>query len=513
MRTLPALALVLAVACGRGDRRTAPPARGATTTPNARLSSGPDPILIRVPRTGGVAHAFVYPRLDSAVWATAAAIPAVDHVLGFDAEAGSLAYVDAKGLARRVDLRLGTAGAASSAKLTALASADGSAIYGVTADGAISRLTPSGSWTYRPPVRAHDVFPLPEGTVVVAGDRGGQTVLWKLRPPESRILDSAVVVRARRLATSSSGDRLYVASDSGLAGVRTRDLSLVPRVRFPHSVRAFVTTPSGDRVYVIIDSSPTIAVIDRYRETIDHSIALPGTPSDLRIDLLGRFLLVRPTKGDSAWVIAVGTDRILGSVATAWRTDLPTLTSDGRVVAVKGGDVVIVDPDGMRETHRYHGGATDSWHFARWDGFRPRAAGLDEPVTFGNGDTTFHFAADSTSVRATPGIDSAHRPPAAPSAAAPTDSGASRRQPLPVAAPRVASPGFTVSFAAMLTEEAARVAASQIRVGTETPRVVASQRGGQTIYRVVLGPYPNRADAERIAREANHTYWIYEGNP
>ncbi|GAC1649227.1 MAG: hypothetical protein NVS4B3_05980 [Gemmatimonadaceae bacterium] len=520
MRTLPALALVLAAACGRNDRHAAPLAHGATTTSNARAASGPDPILIRIPRSGGIARAFIYPRLDSAVWASTAVVPSVDRVLGFDAEAGSLAYVDMKGLPRRFDLRLGTAVVAATSKLMSLSSADGSALYGiVTGDGAVSRLTPSGRWTYRPPGKARDVFPLADGSLIVAGDRGAQTVLWKLHPPDDRIVDTALVARPRRVAASASGDRLYIATDSGLAGVRTRDLSRVPSVRFPHVVRTFVTTPSGDRVYVAVDSSTSIAVIDRYRDAVDHTITLPGVASDLRIDPLGRYLLARPAKGDSAWLIAVGTDRVVGSFATTWRFDLPAVVSDGRVVVVKGPDIVLLDPVGMREARRFPGASADSWLFVRWDGFRPRAAGLDEPVTFGNGDTTIHFASDSAGGRPAAALDSAHGSPS-PSSMPSTADSTARRAPLPpappspaAAPPRPATPGFTVSFAAMLTEEAAQVAAGQIRVGSETPRVVVSQVGGQTVYRVVLGPYPTRADAERVAHGANHTYWIYEGKP
>jgi cell division protein FtsN len=38
-------------------------------------------------------------------------------------------------------------------------------------------------------------------------------------------------------------------------------------------------------------------------------------------------------------------------------------------------------------------------------------------------------------------------------------------------------------------------------------------REGSTIYRVVLGPYATREQAERVGRESKQTYWIYEGGP
>jgi septal ring-binding cell division protein DamX len=38
-------------------------------------------------------------------------------------------------------------------------------------------------------------------------------------------------------------------------------------------------------------------------------------------------------------------------------------------------------------------------------------------------------------------------------------------------------------------------------------------RNGQPVYRVVLGPYATREDADRVGRESRQSYWIYEGGP
>src|ERR1019366_8488835 len=47
-------------------------------------------------------------------------------------------------------------------------------------------------------------------------------------------------------------------------------------------------------------------------------------------------------------------------------------------------DVVIVDAESHRERTRFLAGATDMWTLIRWNGFRPRARGLDVPVSFGS---------------------------------------------------------------------------------------------------------------------------------
>ena len=72
---------------------------------------------------------------------------------------------------------------------------------------------------------------------------------------------------------------------------------------------------------------------------------------------------------------------------------------------------------------------------------------------------------------------------------------------------------FTVSFAALLNEAKAHALADSITVAGVRARVVPSQRAGTTIYRVVLGPYPNRAAAEQIGRDSKRSYWVFPGQP
>jgi cell division septation protein DedD len=72
---------------------------------------------------------------------------------------------------------------------------------------------------------------------------------------------------------------------------------------------------------------------------------------------------------------------------------------------------------------------------------------------------------------------------------------------------------WTVSFAALLSEERARDLAQQIRVDGQVARVVVSTTDGVRIYRVVLGPYADKAEAERVGRASRRSYWVFEGVP
>jgi hypothetical protein len=495
----PHLALAFAVvlaACG-SDRGRTPPA-GETTAVSSVAARGPDDLVLRVPRAGGPARVVTYPGLDSVVW-TGDAAPAPARVLGFDEEAGTVALVDTRGLPARIDFRQGNASTVTKSKLTGLASADGSTIYGIAADGTVERYAPTGSWKWKPPLAARALFPQPDASLLVLGERKDGSIVWRVRPPSTRVADSVTLPRVDRALRTQVGDRLYLASDSQLTGIRTRSMQRTPDIDFDASIELLAATPSGDRVFVVTSNGTSVQIVDRYREQVSGAVELGHHPADLRMDPLGRYLLVRPDGVDSTIVIDLGTNRIAGTLASAWRADLPFVASAGAVALAQGKDLVMADVRTQRATARVEGGASDFWYPFRWTGFRPRAEELDAPVDFAGAAPDTATAPDS----AAPASDSAVTLPAPTPAPVPARDSAVRRQPV----------GYTVSFAALLVGDKARELASQIHVGSEGARVVTSMRDGSTIYRVVMGPYPTREEAERVGRESKQSYWIYEGGP
>lgn len=140
----------------------------------------------------------------------------------------------------------------------------------------------------------------------------------------------------------------------------------------------------------------------------------------------------------------------------------------------------------QHQISRVQGGADELWFSFWWTGFRPRAAALDQPVTF---DSATTVVADSTTVMP---VDSVQLPPVMDSVATPA--------------------GFTVSFFTLLSEQRAHTEAAAIRVGDETAHVETVVRNGIPMYRVILGPYPTCAEAQRAARAAGKSgAWIPEG--
>ncbi len=496
MRTPIVMALVLlacGVAGGCADRSSRP--SGADATPS--IPGGPDPIVLRVSRDGGVLRATRYPDLDSTLWRSGSRVPALDRIIAFGAEDGYLAAVDTSGAPVRIDIRLGTVTASRTDDVAVASSADGGAIYVLTTSGEITRYTPSGGeWRFRPALPAHALYAQTDGSLIVAGAKGDRAIVWRVRPPGQQVTDSlsfdiggneATLRKSLGATAGAVGDRVFFGGNEEVIAVRTRDLAKALEVDIGDPVTAITATPSGDRLFVAIEDEALLRVVDRFEEGVKGKIKLPGVPRALRMDPLGRVLLARGG-ADSVYVISLGSDAVIGVVRSEWRGDLPLVLPDGAIATTRGDDVVFAHPTSLADMRTVAGGAGQFWYTLRWNGFRPRAAGLDQPVQF----------------RTSAPRDSADF---ADSAAA-RDSAAS-----PANRDTAIATAFTVSFAAVLDEKQARQLAARIRVDGESPRITTADRAGQTLYRVVLGPYPTRADAERVGKASGQSYWIFEGAP
>jgi hypothetical protein len=148
-------------------------------------------------------------------------------------------------------------------------------------------------------------------------------------------------------------------------------------------------------------------------------------------------------------------------------------------------------------------GAQETWHFVFWNGFRPRASGLDVPVVFPV-DTLYYADPINDSLMATPPVVSDTTTTARPLQVVPPDT--------TVRAPSTTSV-WSVQLAAVLTEDRAREIARTIRVDGAQPRVVVATVDGTRVYRVVMGPFSSRAEADRVGRQSGRDYWVFEGVP
>jgi hypothetical protein len=443
--------------------------------------------------------AYAYPSLDSALWRSSARVPSLNRVIAFGAEDGYLAAVDTVGAPIRMDLRLGSVAASRAVALTALSSLDGANIYGLTGSGDLTRFTPSGGdWNFHPPLPAAALYAQGDGSLIVAGVSGKRVVVWRVRPPGTAVADSlsfdvggepAVLSRTIAATAGTVGDRVYFGANESVVVVRTRDMKPALNVRMGDPVRAIANTPSGDRLFIALDGQPSLRIVDRFEEGVSGKIALPAPALDLRMDPLGRVLLARGAQ-DSVFVVSLAGDKLQGVVHSAWRGDLPAVLPDGSLALVHGENVVIANPTTLADGRSIAGGARDFWHLLRWNGFRPRAKGLDQPVQFrGSAPREPSDAGDTLRVR---------------------DSLASHDS---TSGDTSSATVYTLSFATVLDESNARALASKIRVDGQAPRITTSERAGKTIYRVVMGPFATHDEAERAGRASAQSYWIFRGAP
>lgn len=498
VRTPLAMALLL-LACGLADgcsdRSSRPSGAGAPPS----IPAGPDPVVLRVPRAGGILVAYAYPSLDSALWRSSARVPSLDRVIAFGPEDGYLAAVDSGGAPIRIDLRLGSVSASRAVTLTALSSLDGANIYGLTGSGDLTRFTPSGGdWNLHPTLPAAALYAQGDGSVIVAGVMGKRVVVWRVRPPGLAVADSlsfdvggdpAALSRTIAVTAGSVGDRIYFGANESVVVVRTRDMKPALSVSVGDPVRAIANTPSGDRLFIALEGQPSLRIIDRFEQGVSGKISLPAAATDLRMDPLGRVLLARGPH-DSVFVISLAGDQLQGVVRSAWRGDLPAVLPDGALALLHGENVVIANPRTLADGRSIAGGARDFWYMLRWNGFRARAKGLDQPVQFrGSAPRASSEASDSLGRR---------------DSLATRDSSVSDTSSATV---------YTLSFATVLDESNARALASKIRVEGQAPRITTSERAGKTIYRVVMGPFATHDEAERAGRASAQSYWIFRGVP
>jgi len=189
-------------------------------------------------------------------------------------------------------------------------------------------------------------------------------------------------------------------------------------------------------------------------------VALPGPVAALRLDPLGRWLLARPATGDSAWIVDLPIKQHTGIVPTQWQSDLPAISPDGVLIYRRRDEVVSVRPDSLTEVGKVTKAAGDLWVLTTW---LPRGV-----------------PASATSARAD-------------SAAA--DGGA--EGPLYVQVSTSQNPEWSQHLADDLS-----------RAGMNA-RVLPPQTPDDG-YRVVLGPFPSRAQAEATGRRLGRPFWIYQ---
>ena len=415
--------------------------------------------MIRLATRGGTPRLYRLPDLVEIPDVIRGRLPVVEGAVGVDPEAAFLYVRTAKGELLSLDLESGRADTVATSVERATLGPDGT-LYAVDTKGRVISVARRARLTWPQPLGGapRDLFGAADQRLVaiVAQDPPKLIVAAVDQPPATRPFPAGGDVGASRW-----GDLLAVASDSGVTLLSTMGRREPAFVALPDHPRAVVFSPSGHRLYVARRASPGLAVIDRYAQQEIDGVALPGPASTIRLDPFGRWLLARPTVGDTAWIVDLPIKSLRGALATSWHADLPAVTPDGSLLLRQGGDVLAYRPDSLRATGRVSGGGADLWITTSWTprgGYRGAAALLPQA------------AADS----------------------------AGPEGPLYVQVSVSQNQAWSAEMAQQLS-----------RAGLAA-KVLSPPPGSDEGYRVVLGPYPTRGQAEVIGRKLGRPFWIYQ---
>jgi hypothetical protein len=444
------------------------PQAQASQSVNRQAASGRSgAIALRIPAKGGVPRVYRLPALAEVPAVIRGRLPAVEGVVGLDPEAEFLYVTTGKHEVLALDLGSARVDTVTTAVEQAALGPDGT-LFTVDAKRRVVSLARR--------LRVAWPQPLPSLPRQLFG--AGDQRLVAVDPPKlitaapDQPATSRAIPAGGDVAVTRWGDLLAVSSDSGVVlmdPLGRREAAFVPLGDHP---RALAFSPSGHRIYVTRRTEPGLAAIDRFEHEEIDGVALPLPAAAIRLDPLGRWLLARPTVGDSVWVVDLPVKRLVGAVASGWRTDLPAVAPDGSLLVRQGDDVVAYRPDSRIETGRAKGAAADLWTLTAW---RPR------------GGFRGAFA------------DAATPAPAADAAAAGDTAG----------------PGGSlyVQVSTSQNEAWSSEMAQQLTRAGLAARVLPP-RGPDDGYRVVLGPFATRAQAEAIGRKLGRPFWIYQpGTP
>jgi hypothetical protein len=481
-RRWPLLLLLLAACTRPRDRDTA---QGSATR-NAS-SDGPSTIpvvALRVAGSGGPLRAHALPRLAALPWTLPGRTSPVRGTVGIDVSGRRLLYRDTTGAVLGFDLVAFRERAIAPRGALADLGADG-ALLTVDRRGAVVESQPWGSrpWpdTLGPGTR--EIFAAPNARLVLLRGHAADSLVGISRDGGPWFAASAP--QAVQSVASRDGDAVAFATEQGLVVVEDRDPRNPWSVTLRGSPAAVVFSPSGHRLYVALRSRSELAVVDRYQRAERERVPLPGPAEALRADPWGHALFVRPAGAEAAggltWVVSIATDRVIGHLVTEWDTDLPTVSQTGVILLREGDAVVARDVHTLDSLGAVPDGARDYWFVGAWAP-TSAAAALRQQAR----------AADATI-----------RQPAPPTRAAPVLDPKSLRA-VPDTAPRL-----WVQVSASQSEAASRALVAELAAAHQPVQLVPPRSEGDG-WRVVLGPFATRDEAEAAGRALGRPFFIVE---
>jgi hypothetical protein len=425
-------------------------------------SPGPT-TLLRLPARGGEAVAYSGTDLSPLGW-TVSKVPPIKRYVGVDLDQGLVYALDSTRNLVAIDLRARRARQLRRGIRNAVLGPDGT-LFAVDTAGRVTEVRG------RRPITLNDAVP-PGSTDLVGTASGRLLVLPTPKRADLTVFEpegpsASIPMAAGPSAATQAGDLVAVAADSAVV-VADPSSSHAPEVTdVSGHARAVMFSPSGHRMYVGRDKDGVLA-FDRYTTRERDGIDVRGGARDLRGDIYGLWMLVRSRVGDTLSVVDLTARNVIARTATPWGEDLPLIAPPFLLLVRRGNDVIGLDleHDGLKERGRVARAADDIW----------------VPIAWAPGNDTMEQAAASDTTVAV---------------ADTTGTAAGQHFFLQVSSSR--NPAWA-------RELAEKIAAAGVHASVVDPA------NADDVYRVVVGPFATREQADSASRSLGMPSFIITGS-
>lgn len=464
-RRLGLAGLVLAAACG-----------SAPEAPPTALPALAGPVsLLRLPRAGGQATAYLPEGLAPAGWVSTGRLAPLRRPLGADLDERLAFAVDTGGGLVALDLE--TRGVRTSLLRgisNAVVAGDGS-LYAIDDQRRVTHLLRRAPTRYREPLPApprHLFGALIDRLVVVTAGESPELLVVT-----ADAVSEGIAAPEGEAAATLWGDLVAIAADTAVVVFDTHLRERRASLRLGGGIRSVAFSPSGHRLYVARNRGDLL-VLDRFTLEQLAAIDLPGPVETVRPDATGRWVLLRPEALDSVWVVDATSNRVVARVAGGWGADLPLVAGAATLVVRQGNDVQGWDLTQTNATLTgvVDGAGSDFWTLLAWV---PPARATEAAAAIEEASA----AQDSALVL---GLTVA-----------------------PLTGPE---PAVYLQVSSSQNPGWARELARQLSAAGH-PAGVRDPVTGEDGYRVVLGPYPSREAAEEAGRQLGRPYFVLVDPP
>jgi cell division septation protein DedD len=459
-----------------------------------------DAALLRVSRSGGNAQLLHANTLTPREWIITGGLPTMARILGASGSEDQTVYgADNAGRLVSIDLKGQRSRLVPTSARQLTAALDGT-ILGVDSAHHPVRFSGATANALKASVE--------HGAVLLRGP-GDQVLTVGNRPGTLQVLGANgevrhVAIPAGHATPTWVGDLVAVTTDSGVffvdpsgkAPARKAPARFL-KLRGTPTVAAF--SPSGHRLYVARKTGGLV-MVDRFTRTQLRTLPPAGAAEALRADRSGRWLLARAGTADSVWVIDLSRWSIAWSGTAPWSDDLPQVVDGQTLLIRRKADVVAIELGAAVPPERglLVGGAADLYIMLPWvpkGGGQPAAALATTP-----GATRSPTEVSGTVPRPDTGTIGT--------------GGSQRAVPASSAAPSNATTGgkLYIQVSASQNQEWAKALAKQLKDGG-FPATVLEPRAADESYRVVIGPYLTREDADAVGKRLGRPYFILTPGP